>query len=164
MKIANLHRLALALAAMGLARTDLRRLLHELRSVDDDEFLRLISILSDPDQAQMELHSPYPTSKSRRATQGHSVGTRVEQLLKTEAKLTNARAYELMKDAIIRHGLMAPSEVPTLSKKSISSWTERLLPRIQEKEVLRIATLIRNEFAHSPVADWNLHKGRVSDE
>lgn len=153
----DLSRLILLLAGMGLTKSQMRDLLHDVRSYPPDEIVEAAFSLSRFDFAIDE-----PTSRpGRTAVMKHagdsSVGERVERLLKTEARLSGQAAHRALSRMLVRYGFLREDEIPPLSKKALHLWIDRITSMgIPEKEILRLATIARNEAVHSPQPDWLL--------
>lgn len=96
-----------------------------------------------------------PKVRALQHSSNTSVGDRVERLLKNEARLPTKIAWSLISTALIDEGLIQKADLPPLSKKSLSDWTDRLTSKVESREILRIATLIRNKFAHQNRPDWS---------
>lgn len=157
----NLSRLVLSLAGMNLRPSELRQLIVEIQMIHPEEIINAVMYASEfvlkARQLDM-LEEPDLHSRSSYRLD-NSVGDRVERLLKIEAGLGTQDAYEKLKKTIVQYGHMRSKDVPPLSKKSLSYWVDRLLDVVPEKEILRLATLIRNDTVHSPQTDWKLGRG-----
>lgn len=152
-------RLTWALASMGLSQNDLFDLLRELRMTSPEVIVervnkvRRLSVFDDPD---VDDHSRVGAPKISHASTERSIGERVERLLKVEARLGTNEAANFLRMKLIRDGIAKGSEVPELYKKALNVWVDRLARTIPAKELLRCATIIRNEQVHSPTPDWSI--------
>ena len=156
----NLAKFALILAGMGLKESDLRILLADLRSAPINEVVRRVAALAETG-ATWKLDQPtsdLPTETQGRHPRDATVGERVERLLRYEANLPTAVAYDLLAKMLVESGALRKEEVPPLSKKALRVWVEKVLQRVPAKEVLRLATIARNEHVHSPRPDWSIGK------
>jgi hypothetical protein len=150
------------IAAMNFREKDLRDILSDIKLTPDSILIRRIM------SAQIALHGGggglFDDDRSatvfRAASDGGdvTVGDRVSRLLKVEAGLTTSRAMEELIDFFLANDLIARKDIPSLSKKSLADWVDRLSVNIKEKDLLRVATIIRNKFVHGPVSDWNLSR------
>ena len=158
----NLSRLMLCLAALDLTDNELRRLINELRSMPLEEVSVHISSLRQCTQhhAVVEDVLRLPAKNSPMQFHDASVSERVEQLLKNEAGLSTAQAVEKLSLLLTELRLIEYQNVPPLSRKSLGNWVERVAQRVSAKEILRCATLLRNEYVHSPARDWALGKSK----
>lgn len=156
----NLSRFMLCLAALELTDNELRRLINELCSMPLEEVGARISSLRQRTQhhAVVEDAFRFPTTSSPTQFHDASVSERVEQLLKNEAGLSTAQAVEKLSLLLTELRLIEYQNVPPLSRKSLGNWVARVAQRVSAKEILRCATLLRNECVHSPVRDWALGK------
>ena len=158
----SLTRLTLALAGMGLSEHELWDLLCELRMISPEVMIERVDKvrqLAVFDDADFYDYSPLVAPKISHASTERSIGERVEQLLKVEARLGTKEAAHFLKMKLIRDGIAGDSEVPELYKKALSVWVDRLSRKIPAKELLRCATIIRNERVHSPNTDWSISSG-----
>lgn len=151
-------RLIFVLAGLGVSRGELRQLLLKLRSTSIEEVVNEVSSLALVKKPNREesLDLSY-NNYINRVHRDSSVGERVERLLKDEANLSGPAAHRILSDMLAATGLMAPDDIPDLSKKALRVWVDRLISSgVSEKELLRLATLARNRIAHSPQTDWQL--------
>ena len=51
-------------------------------------------------------------------------------------------------------------EIPHANRRAFSDWVERIAKVVAHKDLLQVATLIRNRFVHSPPADWDLSRSK----
>lgn len=146
---------------MQLSKRELRSLISDLSSWDPEEFERIVSMFSEmassPSPSFFDDDMIYADTRLYHASS--DVGVRVERLLKEEAGLGTAEAVALMSGALVDHGLIRPSEIPPLSKKSLADWVSRLAHQVDPKFILNLATVIRNDYAHTSVSGW-LTRGR----
>ena len=79
---------------------------------------------------------------------------KIERLLIHDAGLTKFAAIELLSNEIRKK---FPSVyIPSESRKGFRSWIEKLGHFLPEKELLHIATKIRNRSVHEYPNDWRL--------
>jgi len=154
----HVAQLALAIASLGLKNGELRDLLQLLRRIPVEDLSKRIASLHQSslawsvDSKTTDTQIDHLNRPSRDAT----VGQRVERLLKIEAKLPTAVASAKLTEMLVQSGLIAASDVPPLSRKALRLWVDRVVQKVPAKEVLRCATVLRNEFVHSPGADWTI--------
>lgn len=153
----NLTRIMLAIAALELSPPELHRVMIELQSMPPDEIGARISYLrkSLPRHLFEDFRIRSSTNHGLRY-RDVSVGERVERLLKDEAGLSTSQAIERLSSRLTERNLIEKTDVPPLSRKSFSDWVTRLSKRVAPKDILQAATIIRNEYVHSPVNDWTL--------
>ena len=154
----NLSRIALILAGMGLSASELKSLLSDLRSVPINDLVHQVSVLV---EASTSWRHDQPASDRLQEVHGRqqrdaSVGERVERLLKDEAKLSTAVCFDVMSKMLVESGALRVDEIPPLSKKALRVWVDRVLEKVPAKELLRLATIARNQYVHSPQADWSI--------
>ncbi|HJR06636.1 MAG TPA: hypothetical protein VJ842_05220 [Pyrinomonadaceae bacterium] len=154
----NLSRIMLCFAALDLDDVELRQLVEELHSTSWREIKAQVSSLRRYAKNR-QVHKKIPRSSTKKSSaQSHdaSVGERVERLLKDEAGLTTNQAAELLALQLAKFGLVDLQNIPPLSRKPLRDWVGRLAQRVPEKDILRYATIIRNEYVHRPMPDWAL--------
>lgn len=145
------------LAGMGLSKNELQRLLSTLQSVPTPEIVQAVSALSEFRAWLNEPELPPIRHTGQRSPRDSSVGERVERLLKEEANLSGQAAYHLLRRMLLEYSVMPERHIPPLSKKALRVWINKLIGSgVPEKEILRLATIARNEVVHSPQTDWQL--------
>lgn len=153
----NIVKLKLLLATMGLSRSDLKKLLLDFSRepveslVDDVEKIALharsgTEYTGDADDRDVIL----------KVSNDSNVGMRVERLLRKEANLSSAKACRVLSAMLLDAGLIKEQDIPPLSKKSLHVWVDKILPYVPAKDLLRLATIARNNFVHKPKSDWSL--------
>lgn len=151
----NLARLLLCLASLGLRKAELNAVLDDLHTVSRSDILdRVAALQSQAKTLPVDVQSLFPSEAI--TSRYDSIGRRVAQLLRIEARMGTAEAVGALSKSLIAFGVLRASEVPALSRKSLEDWVLRLASRVSEKEILRLATIIRNEKVHNPHRDWNL--------
>jgi|GEM_PF-3680157 len=153
----NLLRFIFCLAALDLPRDELHRLIAEFQSMPREEIAGRVDYLrhSLPPHFLDDYRIRF-SDRKRPRSRGVSVGERVERLLKAEAGLSTIQAVEKLTSRLVETMAIERREVPPLSRKSLRNWVGRLIGKVPAKDVLRAATILRNEFVHSPVSDWTL--------
>ena len=152
----NIAQLALAIASLGLSDRDLRVLLTNLQHISIEDLIQRITVLHESSVrwSKANKSSDLQLDLLHKVDRDMTVGQRVERLLKLEARLTTSSAVEELTRRMVRDGLLSEEEVPPLSKKALRLWIDRVIQQVSPKEVLRHATILRNEFVHTPQADW----------
>lgn len=153
-------KLLLMLSTLDLTRKELNELISTLNHSDQDLLYQKIKNL------QTEGRNTHKTigfftakvtpPRAIAITEESETSVRVVRLLKHEAHLDARQAVELMKQKIQDLNIANKDALPPLSRKSLSNWIMRLENKIPEKEILRCATIIRNEQSPRPLGDWNL--------
>lgn len=82
------------------------------------------------------------------------VGPKIERLLIHEAGMQKSLAIQRLTAEIESRipGFRAPPE----SRKGFQAWIGRLMETVSHKELLHIATNLRNKMVHDSPADWRL--------
>jgi hypothetical protein len=154
----------LCIAALDLNEDELRRLLLELRSKTWSEIIEEVSALRQyAMNFQIDTIDKIDKGKKRTSTKRSSsnsydvsVGERVERLLKVEAGLTTSQAANELSLLLDNQGLIKLEDIPPVYRKPLSKWVDKLAESVPEKDILRFATIIRNEYVHRPITDWTL--------
>jgi hypothetical protein len=154
----NVYRVMLCFAALDIDEDELHKLIDELRSMTWREISKRVTSLRRHAMHYRIDKDKMQSSTKRSPTHSHdaSVGERVERLLKSEAGLTTAQAVEKLASQLDELGFVERQNVPPLSRKSLCNWVNRLVQRVPEKDILRCATIVRNEYVHRPITDWAL--------
>jgi hypothetical protein len=154
----NFTRLMLCLASLDLSPTELRGLLKELHGIELGELSAILSTINVPKATarrdSIDLPGFHPDDRT--STKNSSLGYRVERLLRVEAGMTVSQAVDELTNRLRLSDELRVVELPALSRKSLSDWVTRLARLVPEKEILRCATLVRNEHVHRPTRDWVL--------
>lgn len=150
----------LLLTSLKLSERETVQLLERIKRTPPQELVLLTRELRSFVRYQMPMSTydtpSYPTITIREhnASGDGSVGERVQRLLRDEAGLSTDAAMNLLTDALTAEKLIAERDVPPLSRKSLANWVDRLIVKVPAKEVLRVATLLRNKIAHAPSTGW----------
>lgn len=156
----NLHRLFLLLAALDVPPSEARNLLRRACELSPyDLHVKLSSLKQPRDYGDVEEVDSLASQRRLFDDGGNlSVGRRVERLLRNEAGLGTQAAVEMLSRRLVQHGVVASPQIPPLSRKSLEYWINRLISVVPEKEILRQATILRNELVHQRPPDWSLSK------
>lgn len=154
----QMARLALAIASLGLTDSELHDLLRRLRRIPIEDMTERIASIQ---HSSLAWSFESKTADTRfevlnRPNRDATVGERVERLLKIEAKLPSAIASTKLAEMMVQSGLIARGDIPPLSKKALRLWIDRVVHKVPAKEVLRCATVLRNEYVHNPGPDWTI--------
>lgn len=145
-------RLVLLLAAANLTRREIVEIHDALRRRPAEELVWRVSELR-----QAFLKGSGPRNAERRSNRNDSswtVGERVARLLKEEASLSSGVARSILAEALVNDRLISEEAIPSVSKKSFHDWVDRLAQNVPPRELLRIATEIRNGVVGDDSADW----------
>ena len=156
----NTARLALMLASLELSDQQIRKLLQDLRNSAVEDLLLQVRILRDASLSSTLDDSNTDTvfENVYEPSRDTTIGERVERLLRRDARLTTTQAVIELSELLVESGLIPRVEIPPLSKKSLRVWIDRVVERAPAKEVLRLATILRNRYVHDVTPDWSLHK------
>ncbi|MDQ1094241.1 hypothetical protein QE400_003654 [Xanthomonas sacchari] len=150
----------LLLASLKLSERDTFKLVERIRYTDPYEIMLLTKEVRSFVRYKMPSSTFDEPVRIRSLPREHlssnesSVGERVQRLLKDEAGLSTANAVELLSDALVSEQLIAAREIPPLSRKSLANWVDRVISNVAPKDMLRVATLLRNKIAHAPSTGW----------
>jgi hypothetical protein len=140
------------LASSGYQERDIAEFVHELIKQgpsaaigDIDDFRRLMKTTSSSRIFDTQTEQAVPLSDT---------ALKIERLLINDAGMPKAVAVSLLSDEL---RLRFPRlDVPPESRKGFYSWIRRLTALVSEKELLHIATSIRNRSVHDSPTDWRL--------
>jgi hypothetical protein len=114
-----------------------------------DDVLSMKHMLS-----ELQNLTPYDTpSPVRQEAQGE-IAQRIERLIILETGLPKLDAIALLTEEL--HKRFPDLPVPPESRKGFRSWIHRLASVYPEKELLHLATSIRNRYVHERPSDWRL--------
>lgn len=82
------------------------------------------------------------------------VEDKIERLLIQDTGLPRALAVERLSSVL--HSRFPGVVIPPESRKGFRAWIRRLTTIVPEKELLHIATNVRNQFVHEAPSDWRL--------
>ena len=134
----------------------LRRALLELFSRGVDRFVRDVIQQNDSHRAPTRRIGT-AASEGRILDRDTSTdpADQVVQLLRLEANLSSGEAAKLILDRINIDAVGTGLRTPDQRKMGFKQWVDELSRHVSYSEILRIATLIRNERTHSvPPQDW----------
>lgn len=173
--MSTIKHLATVLASSSLSEKELREALTQLFKAGTDQLLyaiheirskRDVSSCYDKGSVSPRNYSDhsgdYTTDVSKeglqRVTDFEDVAIQVEHLLRVEAKLTSDQAEKRLLSAF-PPGFI-PLKLPSRSKSKMSfrEWVKRFARLVPPRELLRAATLIRNEAVRSDSSDWPLKR------
>ncbi len=147
-----LDRLVMLLAAANLSRREISEIHNAIRRHSPEELFWRVNELR---HSQLKASAPRPAERRTiRSDSNWTVGERVAKLLKEEADLSSGMAHNLLINAMIKDGLIDTGAIPPVSKKAFHDWVDRLTAYIPPRELLRIATEIRNGVVGDDSADW----------
>lgn len=147
-----IDRLVLILAAANLTRREIAEIHGALRRYPAEELVWRVTELR---QALLKGSGPRHTERrTNRNDSNWTVGERVAKLLKEEASLSSGIAHNILTEALVNDGLISRDAIPSVSKKSFHDWVDRLAQFVPPRELLRIATEIRNGVVGDDSADW----------
>jgi hypothetical protein len=148
----SFDRLVLLLAAANFTRREIVEIHGALRRRPAEEIVWRVTELRQAFVKSSGLrHAERRTSRN---DSSWTVGERVARLLKDEASLSSGTAHSILMTALVNDGLIREEEIPAVSKKSFHDWVDRLAQVVPPREILRIATEIRNGVVGDDSADW----------
>jgi hypothetical protein len=81
---------------------------------------------------------------------------RIEKILLSETGLTRSRATALFYERLVSDGIPM-KDIPDPAKTSFINWLTKLGRRVPPIELLRVASLLRNDLVHGQMA-WPLRR------
>ena len=100
------------------------------------------------------INNTNPFTKNIVANYENSTAQKIKRLLLIDAGLSIADASKLLTEELNKK--FPNINIPTISKKSFYIWIEKLIFIVPEKDLLYIATSIRNRSVHDSPIDWKL--------
>ena len=97
---------------------------------------------------------PYDTPSRIQAEPSSEISERIERLLILEAGLPKAAAIEVLSSELKER--YPNNIIPSESRKGFHAWIHRLTNAIPEKQLLHLATSIRNRYVRERPSDWRL--------
>lgn len=79
---------------------------------------------------------------------------KIEKLLVRDTGIPKLQAVEILSEELRRR--YPGTEIPAESRKGFTTWIDRLSVIFAEKDLLHIATSLRNKLVHDPSPDWRL--------
>lgn len=148
-------RLALAIAATDLCDKDIEDVVRLLRGTGASV---LKSLVAEARASVITKGSGQPKPRESRGIRSDAsadVATRVKTLLRDEAQMGAKEAAKALLD-LFRKDIPRNAITTTPGKEGFERWVRRLLSWIDEREVLRAATMLRNKRVHTPEPYWSI--------
>jgi hypothetical protein len=147
-------RICRLLAASGYRMSELEDFINQAVSSGPGSFLATIDELrmieSDPNSSRVRRDVP----SYRLIAPISDAALKIERLLLHDAQIPRAAAIEMLSEEIRRRFPL--QEIPPESRKGFANWIRRLSQEIPEKDLLFLATAIRNRVVHDAPTDWRL--------
>lgn len=155
-----ISRFCLLLAGSDLSESEIARLFNELRNrgltqiMEEVSYLRSVADKRSLNRAENEELFSSPTVSADHS----SAAGRIVALLRDEAHMSTREAVEELSLALLEKfpDLRKNDALPQLSKKSFDVWLEKLARIVPPRELLHLATVIRNRRVHQVSKDWTL--------
>ena len=97
---------------------------------------------------------PYDVPSRAPVEASSEIVARIERLLVDETGLPKAAAIDILSSEL---RMRFPNQIiPSESRRGFQVWIHRLTNIISEKELLHLATAIRNRYVHERPSDWRL--------
>jgi len=152
MKISYLQ-LSKLLAASGFGERDFAEFARSICQLGPKQFTedvmsmrQLLSDISHP--------TPYDIPSPTQSGPPSDIEEKIERLLIHETALPKLEAVALLTTELRQRFPEKP--VPPESRKGFQLWIHKLTSIFPEKELLHLATSIRNRFVHERPSDWRL--------
>lgn len=142
------------LAASGHKMNELEEFAHELRSLGSGAFLSDIDELRHMDPSYSAYRHRGDVSTYRSSQPPSDAALKIERLLLHDAGMPRTVAIEILTEELRRR--FPSQDIPPESRKGFGNWIRRLSQDIPEKDLLFVATGIRNRVVHDAPTDWRL--------
>lgn len=154
-----LTRFCLLLAGTNYTQSELMRLFADLEKMGRQRTVEEILFLREQARGNSVADEgnllPPPVSKDDLT----SATTRIVALLRDEAQLSTREAIAVLSSALKeKFPELRGNVLPPQSKKSLAVWIERVSRIVPERELLHLATVLRNRRVHAVSGDWTLKK------
>ena len=148
-------RICRLLAASGYRERDLADFVHQVVSQGPEAFLSTVNDLRRLDPRSAAYPFLVDTPIDTFLPPPSDATMKIERLLLHDAGMPRAAAIEMLTEEL---RLRFPSlEIPPESRTGFSNWIRRLSQDIPEKDLLFIATAIRNRVVQDAPTDWRLN-------
>lgn len=142
------------LAASGYRENELEEFVAQVLSQGAGAFLSAVNELRRIDSSSTAYRLLVDTPSDRPIPPPSDAAKKIERLLLHDARMQRAAAIEML-TVELRHRF--PShDIPPESRKGFANWIRRLSQSIPEKDLLFVATAIRNRVVHDAPTDWRL--------
>ena len=142
------------LAASGFRERDLDDFVNQILLSGPDAVLSTILDLRQMDLSSSADRFLGDIPADRLLSSASDAAMKIERLLLNEAGMPKAAAIEIMTQELRQR--FPAQEIPSESRKGFSNWIHRLSQQISEKDLLFVATAIRNRVVHDAPIDWRL--------
>lgn len=151
-----IEKVAKELANSSLTEDDLRVASQQISHDGWRYLISLVMELRGSRRYEADSRGQVSTSRTARTNSSATVAAQIDDLLRKDAGLSAGEAAALLIDGLDIERSRIPS--PTKSKISFQEWLERLSMSVPPRELLRLATLIRNGLVHRERSDWPLKR------
>ena len=103
---------------------------------------------------ELQIATPYDSPSHSSSEPMSEIVDKIEQLLTRETRLPKLMAIELLSSELLQR--YPNISIPPESRKGFRAWIHRLTNIVPEKELLHLATSIRNRYVHERQPDWRL--------
>ena len=141
------------LASSGFRDRDIAEFIETLLELGPQTFTQDVASLR---RAIPELRRevPFDTPSRVQSEPSSEISEKIERLLLLETGLQKAAAIDILSEEL--RARFPNQIIPSESRKGFHVWIHRLTNAIPEKELLHLATSIRNRYVHQRPSDWRL--------
>lgn len=155
----GIERLCLLLASSDFSESDLRQLLPSLRQVPPTELIAVVKrlrLVASRDAARLKAReSLSDTGVDDLPSSVSGLASRVDRLLRGEARLSSSHAIMLLLDAMSKD-IGTEKNIRPRARETLRQWVIRVSEFMPPSVILHYATALRNDIVHDTRSDWPL--------
>jgi hypothetical protein len=147
-------RICRLLAASGYREKELLEFIEQAMVAGPDSFLATVGELRRLEIEHSTLRILFDRPTETFAPPPSDAARKIERLLINDARMPRAVAIDALTEEVRRN--FPSTYIPSESRKGFSNWIRRLAEVVPEKDLLFLATAIRNRVVHDAPGDWRL--------
>ncbi|WP_216916605.1 MULTISPECIES: hypothetical protein [unclassified Synechococcus] len=147
-------RICRLLAASGYREKELFEFIEKAAFEGPKFFLSTIRELRELENNQSVFHVFVDTPSHEYKSPPSEAAIKIERLLIDEARMPRTVAINALSEEVKRH--FPSRHIPPESRKGFVNWIRRLSEVVPEKDLLFLATAIRNRVVQDAPSDWRL--------
>ncbi|WP_159816593.1 hypothetical protein [Cyanobium sp. Copco_Reservoir_LC18] len=147
-------RICRLLAASGYREKELIEFIEQATFEGSKFFLSTIRELRKHENNESAYHVFIDRPSHASKTPSSDTAIKIERLLVDEARMPRAAAISALSEEVKRH--FPSRHIPSESRKGFVNWIRRLSEVVPEKDLLYLATAIRNRVVQDAPSDWRL--------
>ena len=142
------------LAASGYRESEFAEFIEEASAAGPTSFISTLGELRRFEMSQTTVRLFVDKPADRFVAHSSDAALKIERLLINDARMPRAVAVDALSEELRRN--FPSRDIPSESRKGFANWIRRLSAIFPEKELLFLATAIRNRVVHDAPNDWRL--------